>query len=232
MSGRVRRSFLFLLWILSAASAQAARLDLPSFLQAARNMYGTGLSGADIDLWSNPLQLMHGTDRPTVQDNANAYVRWGDHSGSFVEVAIWRTVDGRAIVGVNAVEPHLQRCVDFPCGPAAVFLGYDGRRYVPPGAVTLDLEAGCSGLLPQPGRSDPPALRSALQAAQARLRTYPAAFTDGNQPPVMCIFPRYGTTVTVAVNTTDLPAARGRIFPLYYFRFDPVRGTFTPSAQP
>lgn len=232
MPGRVRRFFLFLVWILSAASAQAARLDLPSFLQSARQMPSRVLTGDTIDLWFNPLILMPNTDRPTVQDNANAYVRWGAHSGSFVEVAIWRTVGGRAIVGVNAVKPHVQLCADFPCGPAAVFLGYDGRRYVPPGAVTLGLEAGCSGHLLRPGRSDPPALRSALQAAQARLRTYPAAFTDRNVTPVMCIFPRYGTTVTVAVHTTDLPAARGRIFPLYYFRFDPVRGTFTPSAEP
>ncbi|MVN88502.1 hypothetical protein GO986_17310 [Deinococcus sp. HMF7620] len=230
MSDRVRR--FFLVWALSAASAQAARLELPSFLQTARQMHSVDLIGDTVDLWFNPLILMPPTGTPTVQDNANAYVRWGDHTGSFVEVAIWRTVGGRAIVGVNAVKPHVQLCADFPCGPAAAFIGYDGRAYVPPSAATLGLEVGCNGLLPLPSRTDSPALRAALHAAQARLRSYRVALKDRNLASVMCVFPRYGTTVTVAVHTTDLAAARGRIFPLYYFRFDQVRGTFTPSAEP
>lgn len=230
VSDRVRR-FLILL-TLSAASAQAVRLELPAFLQAAQQMRGTTLSGAATDLWFNPLILMSGTGTPSVRDNANAYVRWGDHADSFVEVAIWRTVGGRAIVGVNAVKSHVQRCADYPCGPAAAFLGYDGQTYVPPGDSTLDLEEGCSGRLRTPDGTDAPELTRALQAAQARLETYRAALKDRHLTAVMCVFPRYGTTVTVALQTTDLAAARGRIFPLYYFRFDKVRGTFTASTEP
>lgn len=76
---------------------------------------------------------------------------------------------------------------------------------------------------PQAGRQ-----RGAPHAAHARLRTYPAALKDRNSAPVVYIFPRYGTTV--AIHTTDLSAAWGRIYPLHCFRFDRVRGTFTPRA--
>ena len=221
-----------LLIALLLPSAAAARLELPAFLKTTFGFEGKEIPGGpESDLWFNPLMLLPAHDRPTVQDNTNAYARWGERTGAFIEVAIWRTVNGTATVGVNAVKPHVQLCADYPCGPAAAFLGYDGRRYVQPGADTDDIEDACSGLLRPPEPTDPPALTRALQAAQARVKAYQPLRLGRGPVSVMCVFPQHGTTITVAVLNTEV-TSRGRVLPLYYFRFDKVRGTFTPSAQP
>ena len=49
----------------------------------------------------------------------------------------------------------------------------------------------------------------------------------------MCIVPQQGTTITVAFRNSDIAfASKGRVLPLYYFKFDKVKGTFTPSVNP
>jgi hypothetical protein len=229
-----RRHLSVLLFALLVPSAAAVKLELPTFLKTAASFSGKAMpSGPVTDLWWNPLILLSGTRQPTVQDNANAYARWGDRRDSFVEVAIWRTTNGKAIVGVNAVKPPVDTCGDYPCGPAAAFLGYDGQRYVQPGEDTVDIEIGCTGILRVPDETDAPELSRVLRAAQGRVKSYAKFLRGGGPVGTMCIFPQHGTTITVAVRNSNIAfASKGRVLPLYYFKFDKVKGTFTPSVQP
>ena len=229
-----RRHLSVLLMAVLVPNAAAAKLELPAFLKTVAGFSGKVMpSGPVMDLWWNPLALLSGTRQPTVQDNVNSYARWGDRRDSFTEIAIWRTTNGKAIVGVNAVKPPVDACGDYPCGPAVAFLGFDGQRYVEPPEDTVDIEGACTGILRVPDETDTPVLARAMQAGQNRLKSS-AKFLRGAGPVgTMCIFPQHGTTITVAVRNSDIAFAfKGRVLPLYYFKFDKVKGTFTPSVNP
>lgn len=54
-------------------------------------------------------------------DPKNDYARWGTRQDEdFTELAVWRTTNGKAILGLNLVEDFPpQGCGDGPCGPKA-----------------------------------------------------------------------------------------------------------------
>ncbi|WP_221089371.1 hypothetical protein [Deinococcus aquaedulcis] len=223
--------FLALLALLGLSTTQAIKLELPAFLNTVAKLRDNSHNLPDF--WFNPLVLLPKNTKPTVQDNTNAYARWGDRRSRFTELAIWRTTNGKAIVGINTVFTPRAGCGDYPCGPAAAFLGWDGTRYVDPPDDTLNISSSCKSPFPFDGGPVSPDEAKVYQTARARLKSYGPYLRSNESAGGMCIFPQHGTTITVAVLNTDLAFAyQGRVLPLYYYRFDKVKGTFTMSASP
>ncbi|MCD0157181.1 hypothetical protein [Deinococcus sp. 6GRE01] len=226
----MKKSLCLALLLLSPASA--TKLELPTFLRTVKDIRSGKLSSPQQPYWFNPMVLLP-TEAPALQDNANAYARWGERRSTFSELAIWRTTNGKAIIGVNTAFPPRAACGDYPCGPTAAFIAWNGTQYVAPPEDTELIAGSCANAL----ATDLPlstADKRLYAAAQARLRTYRPYLRDPNSTPrSMCIFPQHGTTITVAVLNTDVVFAhQDTILPLYYYTFDKVKGTFTATPKP
>ncbi len=71
MPQRGRLSVLLMAFLVPTAAA--VKLELPAFLKTVASFSGKTMPGGPVtDLWWNPLILLSGTGKPTVQDNANA----------------------------------------------------------------------------------------------------------------------------------------------------------------
>ncbi|ADV67315.1 hypothetical protein [Deinococcus maricopensis] len=220
-----------LLTLLLICPAQAARLSTQAYLNAvARTPNESDRLGNFRILYGYVTQ----NSKPTVFDTQNDYLRYGaDRTGDFSEMAIWRTTNGKALIGVSSILPRSPTCGDWPCTPVVEFAFHDGRTLRPSNRRdTGVISEVCSSLYSRVKAEEllpPNVMRAFIERARdARPRlSAPGDFE------LMGVLPRKGTSLTVAVlNQAVAPAYRDQLISLAYFQWDKVRGTFTPSTQP
>ena len=184
----------------------------------------------DLDYWRD-----YRSQGPLFFDPKNDYARWGSRQElEFTELAVWRTTNGKAIIGLNLAGHFVEGpCGDGPCGPQASFVGFDGTRFQQVRNDTAELTSACKGdletlLNPKAGLD-----RSLRVGIAANFRKYAPKLIGPQAWDTRCFFPQHGTSVTVAVHPEMLAFAyRDQVLPVFYFKFDKVKGTFSPSLLP
>ena len=169
-------------------------------------------------------------------DPKNDYARWGTRQDEdFTELAVWRTTNGKAILGLNLVEDFPpQGCGDGPCGPKAFFVGFNGSQFISIQKDTKLIETACQGEgYDQLFYAYPRFSQSFRSAVQARFKAYQSKLISPKATATICLFPQHGTSITVALHPSFVAfAQRDKVLPLYYFKFDKTKGQFALSLQP
>lgn len=241
----MKKAWLALLLLAGTAFSASTRLDLPTLMNTVGSIKSHPVTEEVRSRYPhallNSLLLIDPSTKPTVYDLQNAYARWGNLDGYYTEVAIWRTTNGKAVVAVNHVARALDGCGDYPCGTVTEVFGHNGTRFIDAPDDASAMAQACFAevrdiLFPTDyGNAADFLPPNVLQSAQARFRRYSEArwLTDSKFARTQCFLPRKGTSVMVGIATDSIVfAQKQRPMPLFYIKFDPVRGTFTPSVNP
>lgn len=243
----MKKVWLALLLLCGTAFSASTRLDLPTLMNTVGSIKSRPVTeevrSRYPDALLNSLLLIDPSTKPkpTVYDLQNSYARWGNLDGYYTEVAIWRTTNGKALVGVNYVGPRPSTCGDYPCVSVMEVFGHNSTRFVDASDDAHAMAQACSAevrdvlLLTDYGNAADFLPPNVLKSAQANYRRYAEAswLIDSKSARTQCFLPRKGTSVMVGIATDSIVfAQKQRPMPLFYVKFDPVRGTFTPSVNP
>lgn len=167
---------------------------------------------------------------PIVKDIARDYAHWGRNPMNVDQFVIWRTVNGKAILGLNLARAYeSNECGKPVCKPRIQFLGFNSTGYVEAPRDTQLIQKVCRSSLSDLLKI--PELSTVLKTQiSGKASAYSQMLVQSGKFRTRCLFPRYGTSIKVLVNPDDVAFAfQDRAMPLMYFKFNNVKGMFLPS---
>lgn len=167
---------------------------------------------------------------PITKDIARDYAHWGRNPLNLDQFVIWRTVNGKAILGINLARSYESNDCGKPvCKPKIQFLGFNSTGYVQAPADTKLVQKVCRASFDDLLKM--PELDAVLKnQISGKAKAYAQMLAQSEKFRTRCLFPRYGTSIKVIVNPDDVAFAfQDQALPLMYFRFNNVKGMFLPS---